>query len=343
MQEYFAEQVQTEPQFFLEKLKTPGTYPAPEGGFPELEGYNVVSVRLREATITATNDPLVVSQTPVVAASQAVAGGSAAPGYAYAPPPQQPNYAGYGYGAPYVQQPAPPAQIAAKPRKRLFGRDLAIWICVAQLGVIIWWLFGPATEREQTAVKTASAAAPLLAPVQWPMSMFTGFAPEKLKAQISGAKNQVQKKTKSAKKQSGRSGGKMMIPPPPPEMANSKLMVPPPPVAYSLPGPGAVAASTLPPAAKPEAAAIEAPPVVLKKEAVAADAEPAPHVVPTEHAPTASIVPAEEPTAAAAAPAPVPEWLQRVPSYNWQDATNIGQPPVRRVMHNNRQRTITDR
>lgn len=315
MQEIFPEQVQSEPRLYLERLKQPGTMPAPEGGFPQFEGYSVVSVRVREATITATNEPI-VDELPPEAHAQPI--------YSYAPPPPPP--APQSFAAPVVT----PQFTAAKPRRRFAGRDLAIWICVGQLGVIIWWLLGPANQQRHDATKGVQKA------------MVT--APSAVTKFFTSASAWTKKPAKHSKKSSSRKGG--FVPPPPPELSGGKMLVPPPPVAYALPMAGAAAASTLPTPPKQERVAETAASAAIEREDLA------PHTVPAEHATTASIVPAEESPAgtetatasAAAAPSAIPDWLQSVPSYNWHDATKIeSSTPVRTVMNGHRKRIITDR
>jgi hypothetical protein len=337
MQEIFPEQAQTEPQFFLEKLKQPGTYPAPAGGFPELEGYSVVTVRMREATITASNDPVINAAPP--------------------PPPPQPTYAysqpnnasAYTYAAA-----ATPQLVTAKPRKRLFGRDLAIWICVAQLGVIIYWLVGPAMEQKRVEIKGVQASAIpgsftgfFTSAADWPAQFWNGA-----KARVIGVKPEPKKAGKASRK--ATPGHKGFIPPPPPEMARGGMMVPPPPVAYALPLAGAAAASTLPsppPRKVADPGRGETRLGESRSVPLPEPESPAPNAVPADHALTASIVPTEEAPSSEPAASALPDWLQKVPTYNWEEATNTGNPvvapsspqPARTVMAGNRKRTITDR
>lgn len=331
MQEIFPEQVQSEPRLYLERLKQPGTMPAPEGGFPQFEGYSVVSVRVREATITATNESIVDALPPDAHAQ---------PIYSYAPPPPPP--------APqpaFAETAAVAPQLTAKPRRRFAGRDLAIWICVGQLGVIIWWLVGPANQQRhdeprgvQKAITAPSVNNFFTTAAGWPMQVWNGAKTHVAKA---GAK----KAPKHSKKSNGRKGG--FVPPPPPELAVDKMLVPPPPVAYALPMAGAAAASTLPAPPKREHIAEPVATAAIEREDLT------PNTVPAEHATTASFVPAEESspvaetatTTAAAAPSAIPDWLQSVPSYNnWHDATKIeSSAPARTVMNGHRKRIITDR
>lgn len=308
--------------------------PAPEGGFPRFDGYDVVSVRVREATITATNRD--AEDVPCVTATSA---------YVYDAGPAHSAATTQSQAQPYMQHVMPQPQpvitpgMAVSQQKSLIGRDIAIWICVAQLGVIIWCLLGPMMQKRDVntvLVKTVAT---------WPGEFGKAFNSAKANviAQVAHvARPSVKKPPKGGKKPYAHKG---FVPPPPPELvSNPRMMVPPPPVAYHLPMPGAVAASTLPsvPATLPHAsvaavhsaeevltphtvpsapATREAPPVVVAAAAAAEDHEPA----------------------GESAPLPVPDWLQQVPTYNWHDATSEPTTPVRTVMNGNRRRTITDR
>lgn len=293
--------IRPEPRFELEPQVVHGTLAAPENGFPHFEGYNLVYIQQHFGD----------------AAMQQAAAAQR--------------------HAQYQQESARAAAKATAPakRKKLIGRDAAIWICVLQLGVIIWWLLAQGNaQRVHTEIKNFFAA----------------------NNATSTAKNAKQVAFNNSKKQVVQNRfGKAVVPPPPPEMAmpTAKMMVPPPPVAYSLnpAGPGAVAASTLPAPrtvhfAKPAAGTID----TADSGTEVKDIEAA---VPAEHATTASVVPVEEAQStetASADTAERPSWMEKMPNYpSWTDAMNVSAAapeqaqPIRTVMQGNRKRTITDR
>lgn len=323
--------------------------PAPEGGFPHFEGYDVVSVRVREATITATNrgdaneahGGAYVYEVPPVATTVEP--------QVYSHTPAAPSQPYVQSVMPQVQPVITPGMAVPMPRKQgVRGRDVAIWICVAQLGVIIWCLLGPMMHQQNAGVvlKTASS---------WQGEVGKAFnkAKANVMARVAYVAHPapVKKPPKGGKKPYARSAGKGFVPPPPPELAsNSRMMVPPPPVAYKLPMPGAAAASTLP--APPAGTAVKAlrEPVIAQQPEEVLTPNTVPSALPTRAVivPAVSIADAEDKEPAAeSTPLPVPDWLQKVPKYNWHDAMNEpttpAPTPVRTVMNGNRTRIITDR
>jgi hypothetical protein len=312
--------------------------PAPEGGFPRFDGYDVVSVRVREATITARNR----------------GEGEAFDEYVALPPPpvpvqvqqqpvfKQPVYQQQMY-TPGMVMPSPtPSPAKAARKQRVLGRDVAIWICVAQLGVIIWCLLGPMMQQKNTVLLKAAS--------NWQGEVGRAFNSAKANviAHVSHVAP-VKKPPKGGKKPFAHKG---FVPPPPPELvSNSRMMVPPPPVAYRLPMAGAAAASTLP--VPPSAGAIRHETVIAHEPEEVLTPNTVPSYVPSR-APLAPppLVAAEErepgtDPASEATPLPVPDWLQQVPTYNWHEAMNeptaAAPVPSRKVMNGNRTRIITDR
>src|SRR5262249_45662891 len=95
---------------------------------------------------------------------------------------------------------------------------------------------------------------------------------------------------------------KNFVPPPPPAMPTEKLLVPPPPVAFSFSaGPGAVAASTLPPVAAPTEPQKKSPTQKEKKHAIeppnsdGASISSEPEATPNESNAATATVPGEAP------------------------------------------------
>jgi hypothetical protein len=362
MQNQLPAVIQREKSYELDPQIVHSTMPAPENGFPHFEGYSVVSVKVREATITATNDPIdlgITDATPVQP--------HAIPMYDAG---RQSNAAANIFSEDVLNRTMPQSgtqnwqqQAAADlttpvaKRKRLIGKDAAIWICVAQLGVIIWMMSPVAQKFTQPGgismpIATNNVSSAFNTAVMWPLNAL-GMAPSSRDSE-KATKKQSGKKH-SSKRSSSR--GKM-VPPPPPDVAVGRFFVPPPPVAYALPtGAGAVAASTLAhvadstPAPIAKAKKIELPALTAQTASIVPADEPAPVEATTTSVASSESAPLPGNTSSHAS-APVETSPSLFKSYNWQESMNSGmtpvveQPqvqPIRTVMAGNRKRTITDR
>lgn len=346
MQQQLPARIQPVSSTALESQVVHSTMPAPEGGFPNFDDYSVVTMQLREATITASKDPMtsqfqgqgVVNTYPAIPAIPQINVQTA---------PQ------FGYGAPQ-QTHNNPVQEPIK-RKRLFGQDAALWICVAQLGVIIWLLYSAAEHTRQGGeikqallVGSNNIGSFFNSAMMSPMNPLQFGKPKKASA-INQATHGKPKKKHAARKVAYQG----MVPPPPPEMTTTpgkmgKMMVPPPPVAFAFPpsGSGAVAASTLP-AAGDDAVIIEVKPKAPKAKR-AEEPQPA-ATAPTpvaQEAPAPVVAEANEPA------------ITQSKAHTWQEYMNSPAPvqaeqvepqqqapgpSFRTVMAGKRQRIITDR
>jgi hypothetical protein len=157
----------------------------------------------------------------------------------------------------------PPVCKPARAKRQLFGMPLAQaagWICVVQLGAIIWILTGgplhvDGLSFDRVRTTLLSAAAPAIGCLthnglyeripEPPLIQATGRAAKALGKRTSN-KSKHQSRTASGKDQQWPRQANF-VPPPPPIEPTSGMMVPPPPVAYSLwqKGAGAAGASNL--------------------------------------------------------------------------------------------------
>lgn len=341
-------------EFFPEPQNVKGTYPAPEGGFPRFDGYSV-SVKVREASVTySPAGQSFAPEQPIIDAQPAQF--ALPPVHPHLLPPNAVPYAVPNSGPGAVQQPAfqgpqmqssassgqLPAATATSPteRKAGFGKDAALWICVAQLAVIIGLIWNSQPKLQTQVIKLINMEA----------------VNKAVKPAAGG--RVVSAKKKSAAPRAAHAARSFRVPPPPAELAHiahvkSKhphLMVPPPPATippFNLVGPGAVAASTLafmPAATKP---------AKVERVFELAAPTPAPHTMPELTASAASFIPSDEP-AADTDSASADEEVQTSTdpglfrSYNWSECMKAPSqaphvPASRTVMQGNRKRTITER
>jgi hypothetical protein len=326
---------------------------------PNLDNYSSVCVQIREASFIASHDPIACNHPSAIGSCN------------------------HGTNAATSRAPMPVQQQKSKKRSNgLPIGGIAAWVCVAQLGVIIWMLAGSSLRLDSIigAVKgTITTAGSKIDGVFSDINADSiTFVSGDDAVKSTGSKKKNKHKVAHSKKSGGFAGfswptAKGFVPPPPPGMPTSKMMVPPPPVAMSLfdKGPGAAEAMPLPieaaaivPAIKPKKHHTESkdqlelkqtsPDLHLagKEESDATSIATAPvSIAPRLEAPVPGVARTEAseaaPSAPAVAAAPIAQPPVVMPPQMMQASPPVQHlqtvPSVRTVMAGNRKRTITDR